>query len=309
MSCEKDFICMDTIVTIRLISGKLKNDLDQSISRASEQFYKVERSCSRFDSNSELMRLSKQTGVPVRVSPILFAAIKFAVDTAIETNGEFDPSIGRTLEKRGFNKNYLTGHRVTSDYADPEQASYRDIIVDERNRTIMTAKPLVIDLGAVAKGMAIDLAAAELKKEGYSDFLINAGGDLYAAGVNEKGKPWQIGIRNPVRNHDMAGTVLLQDAAVCTSGGYERPSNVVSGEHHLLDPLSGHSPEQLLSCSVIAPFAMLADSFSTAAFILGSDAGLKKMEKMGLDCLLITRDMKLMSTQKFKEAWSWKPAL
>lgn len=309
MSCEKDFICMDTIVRIRLISEKMTEDLDKSISHAAEQFYKVERACSRFDVNSELMHLSEKTGVPVRVSPILFAAIKFAVDTAIETNGEFDPSIGRSLEKRGFNKNYLTGDRITSDYADLEQATFRDIIVDERNRTIMTVKPLVIDLGAVAKGMAIDLAAAELKKEGYVDFLINAGGDLYAAGVNEKGEPWKIGIRNPVSRNEMAGTVLLEDAAVCTSGGYERPSDVFSGEHHLLDPLSGHSPEQVLSCSVVAPFAMLADSFSTAAFILGPDAGLKKMEKMGLDCLLITQDMKLKSTNKFEEAWSWKPTL
>lgn len=309
MVCEKDFICMDTIVRIRLISGKPESEQVQSINRAAEQFYRVERSCSRFDSSSELMRRLNKTGVPVRVSPILFSAVQFAVNTATETGGKFDPSIGQSLEERGFNKNYLTGERIHSGNDHPAKATFRDIVVDPSDRTIMLRKPLVIDLGAVAKGLAIDLAAAELKKEGYRHFLINAGGDLYAAGMNEKKKLWEIGIRHPVRHQDLAGSVRLTDAAICTSGGYERPSSVVPGEHHLLDPLSGHSPSQLLSCSVIAPFAMLADAFSTAAIILGPDEGLSKMEEMGLDCLMITRDMKVASTKKFKEAWSWNPVL
>lgn len=309
MSCEKDFICMDTVVRIRLISGKSESKQIQSIDHAAEQFYRVERSCSRFDSSSELMRLLNKTGVPVKVSPILFSAVQFAVNTASETGGKFDPSIGQSLEKRGFNKNYLTGERIHSGHDHPAQATYRDIIVNPVNRTITLRKPLVIDLGAVAKGLAIDLAAAELKKEGYMHFLINAGGDLYAAGMNEKKEPWKIGIRHPVHHQDLAGSVLLADAAICTSGGYERPSAVVPGEHHLFDPLSGHSPSRVLSCSVIAPFAMLADAFSTAAIILGPNEGLNKIEEMGLDCLMITRDMDVASTKKFKEAWSWNPVL
>ncbi|WP_010631601.1 FAD:protein FMN transferase [Sporolactobacillus vineae] len=309
MTVEKDFICMDTIVMIRVVSGKPKQEQVQSILRAAGQFYRVEQSCSRFDSGSELMRLPDKTDVPIRVSPVLFSAIQFAVSAAAETGGKFDPSIGRSLEKRGFNRNYLTGERIHSDEVHPAQATYRDIVVNPVNRTITLRKPMVIDLGAVAKGMAIDLAAAELRNEGYEHFLVNAGGDIFAAGRNEQKEPWKIGIRHPVHHDEIAGTVRLENAAICTSGGYERPSSVLPGEHHLLDPLSGHSPSQLSSCSVIAPFAMLADAFSTAAIVLGPDEGIKKMEEMGLDCLMITRDMNVTSTKKFKEAGSWNPVL
>ncbi len=296
---------MDTFVTIKIISGENQSKTDDSIDRGVALFYKVERICSRFDPETELMKLSSQTGRSVAVSPILYSAVKFAVETARETGGAFDPSIGRKLERRGFNKNYLSGHIVSSDFIEDDHAGYRDIILDDRNHSILLKKPMIIDLGGVAKGLAIDLAAEEIRTIGYSDFLINAGGDLYASGHDENGKDWTIGIRHPMRRNELVGTVQLTDAAICTSGDYERPSPVLPNENHLLDPFNGKSPDSLVSCTVIAPFAMLADTFSTASFVMGPESGIKKMEEMDLDCLMFTRSMTHVSTNNFKEKCSW----
>ncbi|WP_241654780.1 FAD:protein FMN transferase [Sporolactobacillus shoreae] len=306
MHCKKRFICMDTVVTIQIISGESKDHLDAEIDKAVAMFYQVERICTRFDPESELMKLSSQTGVWVSVSRILYSAIRFAVETARETGGAFDPSIGRKQEQRGFNENYLSGKTISSEFADVENTSYRDIIIDDKRQAVLLKKQMVIDLGAVAKGLAIDLAAQELHARSYKNFLINAGGDLYASGSDENGEPWIVGIRHPIRNRELAGTIRLTDAAICTSGDYERLSPVLPGENHILDPHKNQSPDVLASCTVIAPFAMLADSFSTAAFVMGMDSGVRKMEKMNLDCLMISRSMSFVSTKKFKEKWSWQ---
>lgn len=296
---------MDTTVTIKIVSQQKTNKIDQAIDEAAGFFYKIERTCSRFDPDSELMQLSRHAGKSVSVSPLLYQAVKFAVETARETGGAFDPSIGRSMERRGFDKNYLSGEKVRSTFADTERATYEDLSFDEENREVLLKKPMVIDLSAVAKGMAIDVAAKAIRDEGFVNFIINAGGDIYAAGHNVREKPWKIGIRNPARRSEWIGSVRLSNAAICTSGDYERPSKVLPGENHLLDPHRNQSPENIASCSVIAPFAMLADAFSTASFIMGIDKGLKKMEEMNLDCVMITRSLDVRSTNKFKEKWSW----
>lgn len=304
-SDEKKFICMDTTVLIKILSQQKTDKVDQAIDEAARFFYKIERTCSRFDPDSELMRLSRRTGESVGVSPLLYQAVKFAVETARETDGAFDPSIGRSMEQRGFDRNYLSGKTVRSTFADSEKTSYKDLLLDGKRRKILLKKPMVIDLNAVVKGMAVDVAAKAVRNKGFVHFIINAGGDVYAAGLNEQERPWKIGIRNPVRRSEQIGSIRLSDAAICTSGDYERPSKVLPGQNHLLDPHKDRSPGNIASCSVIAPFAMLADAFSTASFIMGSNRGLKKMEEMHLDCVMVTRSQDVRATNKFKEKWSW----
>ena len=85
----------------------------------------------------------------------------------------------------------------------------------------------MLDLGAVAKGMAVDAAARELAVCG--DFAIDAGGDLYLGGVNRNGEPWRVGIRHPRRDGELIEAVTVSDRAVCTSGDYERGDHIVGG--------------------------------------------------------------------------------
>ncbi|WP_248085841.1 FAD:protein FMN transferase [Paenibacillus silvae] len=305
MMIRRRKLFMDTIVDIQVVTGlgtvaentdekgnrlASEQDMQNQINRAFHAFRQVEQACSRFSLDSELMRATRQIGEPVQVSPSLFEPLKLALHMAELTSGIFDPTVGKRLEQHGFNQHYLTHQYINSPAV--ESATYRDIVLDEVHQTITLLKPLVIDLGAVAKGFAIDLAAHELQS--FAGFMVNAGGDLYAGGRDEQDKPWEIGIQHPTHADEVICTLELSDAAICTSGGYERKSIVAADIHHLLHPVTGQSPKEWVSSSIIAPYAMMADIFSTAVMLLGKEEGKKLMEQANVQGILITPDLQLV---------------
>jgi thiamine biosynthesis lipoprotein len=288
-------ICMDTVVTIHVISHQNQKKIEEKMVRAFGVFRYVETVCSRFTPESEVMRLFHQVGKAVEVSPVLFEALKFSLEVAKVTNGAFDPTVGQRLETYGFNQSYLRTEANSLSSKPISPVSFRDIELDPNNRAVLLRQPLVIDLGAVVKGLAIDLAAKELGN--CHGFYINAGGDIYTHGLNEKNEPWLVGIEHPTDPTKLIGTVLLTDGAVCTSGLSKRRSPIVEGTDHIIHPKTGETPHALLSSTVVAPFAMLADTFSTAAFIKGPRLGLHLLKREGLDGFLVSEDFTIHSTE------------
>ena len=274
-------IAMDTVISIQVACVADEAVVRAALQRALDWFATVERACSRFDPNSELRQLLARPGEAVQVSPVLFEAVRFALTLARQTGGAFDPTIGPLLERRGFNRHYVTGQTITSESADLG-ATYRDVRLGT-GRTITLRRPLVLDLGAVAKGLAIDLAACELAE--FENFCIEAGGDLFASGHNADGMPWRVGIQDPHNPAGLATTLEVSDRAVCTSGDYRRKN---ANGHHLVDPRTGQSTVELASVSVVAPTAMAADGLATAAFILGLDGGRELLDQADVQGVFIT---------------------
>lgn len=298
-SFVKSQLFMDTVVSIKIVTSRAKAEIDESMARAFAAFYQVESVCSRFNNQSEISRLSTQIGTPVSVSPILFQAIRFGWEVADFTEGAFDPTLGNTLGLYGFNRDYLTGYQSVPTTPNPNSpVSYLDLDLNEEAQTILLRKPLTLDLGAIAKGLAVDLAVKELSQ--FEGFFIDAGGDIFAGGMNDYEEPWRVGIRHPLEKEEIIRTLQLTDRAVCTSGGYERVSPNRKDAHHLINPHSGISQSDILSCTVIAPFTMLADAFSTAAFILGAEKGIQQLELAGLDGLLITPNLEMPMTKDLR---------
>jgi thiamine biosynthesis lipoprotein len=286
-------IVMDTAISLRAPAAVPVGKFAALAEQAFGWFHTVERVCSRFDPNSEVMQLTKRAGEAVPVTPILFQAVQFALAVAELSAGAFDPTVGQTLEARGFNRHYVTGTRVSTALPDDGvPPCYTDVLLDDRRQTITLLRPLILDLGAVVKGLAIDLAAKELAPLGH--FSIDAGGDLYVAGHNEAGDAWRVGVRHPRQQEAVAALLRVSDMAVCTSGDYERPAP--AGGHHIVDPRSGHSPGAVASVTVVAPHAMLADALSTAVFVLGPEPGLRLLESQGLDGLLLSATLESWMT-------------
>jgi FAD:protein FMN transferase len=290
---------MGTIVTIRVVRGD-DDAIQQAIDRAFGWFHEIEDRCTRFSRQSELMQLTAHIEEPVPVSPILFEAVRFALMVAEETEGAFDPTVGRRMEARGFDREHRTGVVIRSAAEPDTGASYRDIELDADRRTITLRRPLTLDLGAVAKGLAIDTAARELMP--FTDFAVDAGGDLYLGGRNPQGEPWSVGIRHPRRDGEIIDSLLVSNRAVCTSGDYERAVACDSGEHHLLDPRTGVSPRAAASATVVASSAMLADALATAAFVLGPAEGVEFLNRMGVEGLILTPQLKRSETRGLRHA-------
>jgi thiamine biosynthesis lipoprotein len=275
---------MGTVVSIEVDAP------EPAVQRAFEWFRRVEAHCSRFDAASELRQLTAGRRIPA--SPILFEAVRFALMVAEETDGAFDPTVGGRMAARGFNRNYLTGELSAASGTD-EDVSFRDVEIDVHDHTILLRRPLTLDLGAVAKGLAVDAAAQELKQ--FRDFVIDAGGDLYFSGCNRQGEPWSAGIRHPRARDELVDRFRISDRAVCTSGDYERGP-------HILDARCGATAEAVASATVVAPSAMLADALATAAFVLGPEESIPLLTRMGVEGLIVSAGLECFRTPGFCHA-------
>lgn len=292
---------MGTVVTVHIVgrgtSYAERIEREESAASALAWFDEVERVCSRFDPQSELSQLSTRIGVRVPVSDLLFEAVGFAIAVAEESGGAFDPTLGLELEARGFNREHRSGATVRTTLERDDNASYRDVELGADEKTIMLARPLLLDLGGVAKGLAVDMAARELERRSFADFAIDAGGDLYLSGHNADDKPWSVGIRHPRRDGELFETLRVSNVAVCTSGDYEqRAANEPDG-HHIIDPRTKASSIDAASVTVLAPSAMVADALATAAFVLGPGEGLDWLERNGVDGMIVTPSLERFATR------------
>jgi thiamine biosynthesis lipoprotein len=282
---------MGTAVSIMVAGGDPAARASRA-HRAFGWFAEVEAVCSRFDETSELRQLSQRVGEAVVVSPLLFEVVQFACAVADASAGAYDPTVGAVMHARGFDRHWRTGERIAPALVHAG-ATWRDIQLDGDRRTITIAKPMVIDLGGVAKGLAVDLAARDLADCEY--FAIDAGGDVYVAGRRPDGRAWSVGVRHPRESNTLLARLRLSDCAVCTSGDYERHSPI-DHRGHLLDPRAGEATPEVISATVLAPRAMVADALATAAFVLGPRRGVAFLEQQGVEGIIIGADQSRAET-------------
>ncbi len=252
----------------------------------------LERGLSAFLSESELGRLNARGARErVAVSSELRAVLEESRRIHAATAGAFDPTVAPLMAAWGFR-----GGRPTTQ---PGRDQLREMLsrtglghVDVTGSGVsFDAEGLGLDLGGIAKGYAADRAAAELSKRGLSG-LVNAGGDLRAAGAQPDGAPWGIGVRHPVRPAELLARVELPAGqAIATSGTYEQRFEVGGRVvTHLLDPRSGEPVDGVVSATVRAPTAMQADALATAACVLGCDEAMKALSALpGVEALLVAR--------------------
>jgi thiamine biosynthesis lipoprotein len=142
------------------------------------------------------------------------------------------------------------------------------------------------------------MAARELNP--LEHYAIDAGGDVYVAGLNPDGAPWSVGIRHPRCHDQLIESLSVSNVAVCTSGDYERKDS--EDGHHILDPRTGVSANAVASVTVVAPTAMVADALATAAFVLGPIDGIRLLERHGVDGLMVTPALERYATRGMRSA-------
>jgi FAD:protein FMN transferase len=151
-----------------------------------------------------------------------------------------------------------------------------------------------LDPSGFVKGWAADRAAAILEAAGARTYSLNAGGDVIARGEPEPGRGWRVGIRHPIDASAVAAVLEVRDAAVATSGTYER------GEH-VVDPRTGRRAIALRSMTVIGPDLALADAYATAAYVMGEDGAGWVARKPGFGAIAIGIDRRVVWTPLAQE--------
>ncbi|OQX88463.1 MAG: hypothetical protein B6D55_00035 [Candidatus Omnitrophica bacterium 4484_70.2] len=240
-----------------------------------EEFRRLEKIFNLYDPNSELAQLNSTYNIPFSVSSELMECIKEAEKIYELTGGFFDISKARLYE---FWKRIIKEKRKIEDFSALEEMverfkrdSFSDILIDENHKKItLRRKGLKLDLGGIAKGYIIDKVVERLKKEKIDSALIDAGGDIFCLG-KYKNRKWRIGIRDPQDKNKIIFVISLSNQAVATSGGYEQYFEFKRKKYsHLINPLTGFPQDnKILSVTVVAEKAALADSLATAFSVMG----------------------------------------
>jgi thiamine biosynthesis lipoprotein len=246
------------------------------------EFERVDRMMSSWLTESDVAKINSSAGSKaIKVDPEVMKLILRAQEAGKASNGAFDISVG------AFRGLWKFDQDVDGSVPNPEDVKKRAKLVNYRKvraqkkagKVRLARKGMRITLGGVAKGYAVDQAVAILRKLGHQDFILQAGGDLYASG-QPGNRMWKVGIRDPRGDRGTPFAVAqVKNRTFSTSGDYER-SIVVKGAryHHILDPATGKPATRTRSVTVLAADALTADIWSTALFVMGSDAGMKIVE-------------------------------
>ena len=266
---------MDTLFDITVLAEDGDEERAKAaIEKSFQRIAWVEQAMSAWRDDSQIAMINRRAGgEPVQVDGELFQLVERSLALCRQTGGLMDV----TFRPLGLLWNF---HREPFVMPSAEAiAAARDLVdcerleLDPEAGTIRLATPgMSVALGALAKGYAVDRASQALSQAGYANSLVNGGGDVMAKGTRGAG-PWRVGIQHPRRPHgDLAGRVFLQDRALVTSGDYER-FTMVDGRmlHHIIDPRTGWPAEGVMSVSVLAPGAELADALATALFVAGPE--------------------------------------
>jgi thiamine biosynthesis lipoprotein len=249
-----------------------------------EEFERLDRMMTTWTPDSEVSRINAAAGVSaVAVSAETFAVIDRALEISRKSQGVFDITVGAFQGLWKFDQD-MDGTLPTPAEVKRRVAmiGWRDVILDRKKRTVkLRRKGMAITLGGIAKGYAVDRAVALLREQKLSDFILQAGGDMFVSGAKSD-KPWTVGIRDPRGSRDQTFAVApVRDHAFSTSGDYER-GFVKDGVryHHILDPRTGQPARLSRSVTILAKDAFTADAWSKVLFILGWEKAMPLVEKM-----------------------------
>jgi thiamine biosynthesis lipoprotein len=250
-----------------------------------EELAAVDAACSRFRDDSELSRLNRAAGRPLTVSRLFAEAIATALTAAQVTDGDVDPTCGGSLAGIGYDRDYAQMRRDTTALSGPvtPAAGWRTVELDPVRCTARLPEGVMLDLGATAKALAADRAAARIAAAAGCGVLVNLGGDISVAGDPPAGG-WCIGVVDdlgpdghalvPRRGAHTRHAVIISSGGLATSSTAVRAWRRGTQEfHHIVVPGTGQPADSCWrTVSVAAASCVDANTASTASIIRGEQA-------------------------------------
>jgi thiamine biosynthesis lipoprotein len=291
--------CMGTLCSVVAYASD-EGRVDRAAQAAFDEMDRLEALMTTWRETSDVSRVNAAAGKEaVAVAPETFEVVEKALWIAEKTGGAFDITMGVFAGLWRFdedNDGALPTPRQVRERL--RLVGWKDVTLDRTARTIRLARAgQKINLGGIAKGYVVDAAVRVLREAGLRDFLVQAGGDLYAAG-RRGDRDWTVGIQDPRAPKELPksgatsfAVLSLSDAAFNTSGDYER--YILAGGrryHHILDPRTGYPVGHTRAVTVLAPTAFLADTVDTAILILGAKAGMRLVESLrdeGVEAVIV----------------------
>lgn len=270
------------------------NSQDQGnhyINLAINEITRIEKLISSWDKNSQTSEINRNAGIkPVIVDEELFHLIQRTVKISKLTNGAFDisfASMDKIWHFDGKMKEMPSEVEIT---ASVSKVGYQNIILDKENSIVfLKLEGMKIGFGAIGKGYAADKAKDLLISKGVPSGIINASGDMNTWGKQPNGSEWKVAITNPMDKNKVFALLPITNGAVVTSGNYEKFVNFNGKRYtHIINPRTGYPSSGIISVTVFAPKAELADALATSVFVMGIEAGLDRINQLPkIECIII----------------------
>ncbi|SHK40639.1 thiamine biosynthesis lipoprotein [Maribacter aquivivus] len=264
---------------------------DVYIDMAINEITRNEKLISSWDTNSQTSEINRNAGLrPVKVDAELFDLIQRAIGISKLTDGAFDVSYASMDKIWKFDGSMTVMPSADSIKASVSKVGFQNIVLDKESSTVfLKLKGMKIGFGAIGKGYAADRAKELLKSKGVVAGIINASGDMNTWGKQPDGKEWKVAITNPMDKNKVFALLPITNGAVVTSGNYEKYVTFNDIRYtHIIDPRSGYPATGIISVTVFAPKAELADALATSVFVMGIEVGLNRINQLPkIECIII----------------------
>jgi thiamine biosynthesis lipoprotein len=268
--------------------------LPEAFAIVQAELQRIDETCSRFRDDSELAALNRSAGRSFAASPLLLEALAVALYAAARTDGDVDPTVGRSLGALGWDRDFtvVVARRDAPRLRIVPAAGWTRVRLDRARGTVRIPAGVEIDLGATAKALAADRCARAVHAATRTSTLVNLGGDIALAGA-APGAGWPVRVTDDHRSDVTAPgqTIALAAGGLATSSTAVRRWRAGGVDlHHIVNPRTGiPAAEVWRTASVAAADCVQANSASTAAIVRGEGA-VAWLETAGLPARLVRRD-------------------
>jgi thiamine biosynthesis lipoprotein len=276
-------------------------EANQYIDLAIAEVKRVENLVSDWKPETQISHVNQNAGIqPVKVDDEVFQLVKRSIKISKLTDGAFDisyASMDKIWKFDGSMREMPTPEAIKKSV---EKVGYQKIILDEKEKTIfLRDKGMKLGLGGIAQSFIADNIRDLLKSKGCTSGIANVSGDIAAWGKQPDGKPWTIGIINPMNKNKIFATFPLIDSSVETSGTYEKYV-VFDGVRysHIINPKTGYPGQGIVSVTVFAKQTEIADGLAKGVFLFGVEAGLNLVNQLkGIECIIVDSKGKIYSSK------------
>lgn len=277
---------------------------DSYIDLAVSEITRIEQLISSWDPKSQTSEINKNAGVkPVVVDKELFDLIQRAQSISKLTDGAFDISYASMDKIWKFDGSMSQMPSEADIKISVEKVGYKNIVLDASKSSVyLRKKGMKIGFGAIGKGYAADKAKALLIEKGVVSGIINASGDMNTWGNQINGEEWKVAITNPLDKNKAFALLPITNGAVVTSGNYEKQVTFNGIRYsHIIDPRTGYPSSGIVSVTVFAPKAELADALATSVFVMGKDVGLNRINQLpNIECIIIDEKGNLFTSNSIE---------
>lgn len=299
---SKTRLTMGTFVSMTVLHSS-KEKAQQAMGEAFEEVDRLTRIMSRFDSTTAVAQLNHE-GILKDIPPEVAEVLNRSSDYHQVSDGAFDISIKPVVDL--FKSRFSQGESTP-----PSTDRLKKALTLVDGSKIHCAGGIIrfetpgmgITLDGIAKGYIVDKVSATLSGHGIQNHLVNAGGDIRTSGHAQEKKPWTVAIQDPKKQRQYPDIIHMTNGAIATSGNYEIYYDREKMFHHIVNPVTGLSPEATTSVSVLADTAMDADALSTSVFVMGPRRGTRFINALPrCESLILTPGNRKMPSSGWKSA-------